>query len=262
LRKLLIAGNWKMNTLKSEASALASKIAGRAGEDEDIEVVLFPPFVFIDCVLETAKGTPTSVGGQNVFYESRGAYTGEISVAMLKDLGCSHVLVGHSERRRLLGETDGIVNRKIKQSLSGGLGPVFCIGETSQERKARETEEVLNRQIVYGLEGIGGKEIESVVIAYEPVWAIGTGISASARQAEEVHRYIRGVVGRFGGGRAAEAVRILYGGSVDPSNAAGFLSQEDIDGVLVGGASLSADTFCEIIRAALAVRALKAAAVS
>ena len=259
MRKLIIAGNWKMNTLKSEASTLASKIAGGTGADEDVEIVLFPPFVFLDCVIETLGGTPIAVGGQNVFYESRGAYTGEISVEMLRELGCSHVLVGHSERRRLLGETDNIVNRKIKQSIDGGLIPVFCIGETQREWKAGKTEEVLNRQIVYGLEGIGGKEIESIVIAYEPVWAIGTGISASARQVEEVHRYIRGVVGLFGGGRAASSVRILYGGSVDPSNAAGLLSKENIDGVLVGGASLSADAFCEIIQAALAVRALKEA---
>jgi triosephosphate isomerase len=259
VRKMIVAGNWKMNTLKKDASSLAQKIAGRAVEYEDVEVVLFPPFVFLDCVSETVQGTPIAIGGQNVFYESRGAYTGEISVAMLKDLGCSHVLVGHSERRRLLGETDNIVNRKIKQSFSGGLVPVFCIGETQREHKVGETEEVLNRQIVYGLEGIGGKEIESIVIAYEPVWAIGTGISASARQVEEVHRYIRDVVTRFGGGHAALSVRILYGGSVDPSNAAGLLSQENIDGVLVGGASLLEDAFCEIIQAALAVRAVKEA---
>jgi len=259
VRRLIVAGNWKMNTLKSEASVLASKIAGRSGADEDIEVVLFPPFVFLDCVRETVRGTPIAVGGQNVFYESHGAYTGEISVEMLRDLGCSHVLVGHSERRRFSGEKDNNINRKIKQSFSGGLIPVFCIGETQRERKAGETEEVLNRQIVYGLEGIGGTEIESIVIAYEPVWAIGTGISASARQVEDVHRYIRGVVGRFGGGRAASSVRILYGGSVNPSNAAGLLSKENIDGVLVGGASLSADAFCEIIQAALDVRALKEA---
>ena len=248
MRKNLIAGNWKMNTLKSSASVLASEIAAGAGED--IEVVLFPPFVFLDRVLEAVKGCPVEIGAQNVFYESLGAYTGEVSVAMLKDIGCSHVLVGHSERRRLLGETDGIINRKIKQALSGGLVPVFCIGETQGEREAGKTEETLNRQIVYGLEGIGGIEIESVVIAYEPVWAIGSGISASADQAEEVHRFIRSVVGRFGGGRSSLSVRILYGGSVNPSNAACLLSQEDIDGVLVGGASLSAGTFCEIIRAA------------
>ncbi|MBN2323115.1 MAG: triose-phosphate isomerase [Spirochaetes bacterium] len=259
MRKMILAGNWKMNTLKKEASGLASKIADGMRGDEDIEVIVFPPFVFIERVLDSVHAASVAVGGQDVFYESHGAYTGEISVPMLKDLGCTYVLVGHSERRRILGETDDVINRKIKRSFLGGLVPLFCIGETHDERKAGETEKVLNRQIVYGLEGIGGKEIESVVIAYEPVWAIGTGLSASVRQAEEVHRYIRDVVARFGGRRAAESMRILYGGSVTPANAAGLLSQENIDGVLVGGASLSADAFLGIIQAAFEVRVVKKA---
>jgi len=245
MRKPVIAGNWKMYKTRDEARALAQGIkeaaAGVAGK---VEVVLAPPFTALSTVEEAVRGTSIALSAQNVFWEPEGAYTGEISAKMLKDAGCSHVIVGHSERRQYFGETDQTVNGRTKAALAEGLVVILCVGETLEQREAGKTFEVLGRQLDGGLEDLG---LGDLIIAYEPVWAIGTGKTASNEQAQEAHAFIRQHLTQTMGAAAAGGVRILYGGSVKPDNVDGLMSQPDVDGALVGGASLKADSFSRII---------------
>jgi len=254
VRKMLIAGNWKMNKLRDEASVLVGEIVGGVRRHDEVDVAVCPPFVYLDMVVSACRESGVDVGAQDLYYETEGAYTGEISPPMLKSLGCRYVIVGHSERRNLFGETDRIVNKKLRAAYSAGLIPILCVGETLEQRDSSRAFEVLNGQITYGFEGIDDECIANTVIAYEPVWAIGTGQSASAAQAEEAHAYIRERVKDFTRGAIADSTRILYGGSVKPENALDLLKQQNIDGALIGGASLSAKSFCEIVRIAKALK--------
>jgi triosephosphate isomerase len=258
MRKTVIAGNWKMNLTPDEAGALAERLAGGAGRTTEVDVALFPPFPYLERVLRALSGSGIAVGAQNVAACERGACTGEVSADMLARVGCSLVLVGHSERRRYFGESDGDVNRKVRLCLGRGLTPLLCVGETLAEREAGRTEDVLNRQLVYGLQSVESEVIGRMIVAYEPVWAIGTGVSASGDQAEATHRFIRGVLERFAGAEAASGLRLLYGGSVSAGNAGELLSRENIDGALVGGASLDAHSFGAIVDAAVSTRAARA----
>ncbi len=249
-RKLFVAGNWKMNTSLAEARALAAGLAEKIGSVDSVDIAICPPFVYIPAVVEAVSGSNIAVGGQNLFYESNGAYTGETSTDMLKDVGCKYVILGHSERRHVIGETDEIVNRKVIKALADGLDVIFCVGELLAEREAGQTDEVVTRQVKIGLEAIDGAGLaDRLTIAYEPVWAIGTGKTATPDQAQEVHAMIRGLIGNIYDSQLAEAIRIQYGGSVKPSNAAELLGQSDVDGALVGGAALKVDDFAGIVNA-------------
>lgn len=250
----LIVGNWKMNRTASEAPSLVTRLLELVPAQLPVEVVLAPPFTSIPAVAQllAAANHRLSLGAQNAFWEDRGAYTGEVSVPMLADLGCRYVILGHSERRHLLGEQDEAVNKKVKAVLRHGLFPILCVGETLAERQHGQTEAVIRRQLDAGLDGVAGQELKNLTIAYEPVWAIGTGQAASVEQAAEVHRQIRSVIGAIGGmavGRA-EALRILYGGSVTAHNIGDLLSSREIDGALVGGACLDPEVFAKIINIA------------
>jgi len=253
MRKLFISGNWKMNTIMDQALELVDEIIKGLGGTSGVDIVICPPFVFIDRAVEQARSGKIQVGAQNVFYRGSGAYTGEISPAMLRSIGCTHVIVGHSERRSYFNESDTDVNKKIRISLAHGLIPIFCVGETLEQRNEGQTFDVLNHQLVYGLEGIDDTDIQTIIIAYEPVWAIGTGRSATGQQAEETHIFIRDILSNFTGSEVAEKIRIIYGGSVTPANAHVLLAQENIDGALIGGASLISSSFCEIVRTALSL---------
>lgn len=249
-RKPLIAGNWKMNTDAVSAAALAREILQRTSRLRTVDVAVFPPFPLIPAVLRVLDGSPIGVGGQDVSAESEGAFTGEVSATMLTSLGCGTVLVGHSERREYHLETDELVGRKVGRALEAGLVPIVCVGEKLGERDAGETFARVERQVSVGLGGLTAAQMDRVVIAYEPVWAIGTGRTATPAQAEEVHEFIRNLLaGRFGA-EVAAATRILYGGSVKPGNARELLSQKDVDGALVGGASLSGEGFAAIAESA------------
>jgi triosephosphate isomerase len=247
MRRVLIAGNWKMYKTVSAAVALVREIADglRGGAPE---VVVFPPFTALHAVAQAAKGTPVEVGAQNTHFAREGAFTGEVSPLMLKDVGCSHVLTGHSERRHVFGEDDEMVAKKTRAAVDAALVPIVCVGETLPEREARRTLEVVERQLERALRHLSADEAGRGVIAYEPVWAIGTGQVATPEQAQEVHAFIRKRLAVTHGDPVSAAVRILYGGSVKPDNIAGLMSQADVDGVLVGGASLSAASFLEIVR--------------
>jgi triosephosphate isomerase len=247
----LIVGNWKMNRTASEAPSLVARLLELLPAQLSVEVVLAPPFTSIPVVAQflAAANHRLSLGAQNVFWEDRGAYTGEVSVPMLTDLGCRYVILGHSERRHVLGEQDEAVNKKVKAVLRHGLFPILCVGETLAERQRGQTEEVIRRQIDTGLDGIARGDMKTFAIAYEPVWAIGTGQAARVEQAAEVHRQIRSLIeGKAAGG--AESLRILYGGSVTAQNIGDFLSSCEIDGALVGGACLDPEVFAKIIRIA------------
>jgi triosephosphate isomerase len=246
LRKL-IAGNWKMHTTLAEARELARGIVQGLGPAPTAEVTVAPPYTALAAVAEVLAGTPVRLAAQDVFWEEKGAYTGAISPVMLVDVGCSQVIIGHSERRQHFGETDATVNRKVKAALKAGLGPIVCVGETLAEREAGLTLKVVERQIQEGLAGLPADAASRLVIAYEPVWAIGTGRTATPAQAQEVHAFIRTFLPDLLG---TPQVRILYGGSVTPDNAAILLAEPDIDGALVGGASLKAASFLAIIAAA------------
>ncbi len=210
-----------------------------------------PPFTALSVVAEVLKGSVIKLGGQNLFWETEGAYTGEVSAAMLKGAGCSYVIIGHSERRQYFGETNATVNRKIKAALLGDLIPVLCVGESEAEREAVQTFSVVQEQLEEGLKGLGAHEVQGVTIAYEPVWAIGTGRTATRDQAQEVHKFIRTQIESACGNSIANDLRILYGGSVKPENIAGLMAMGDIDGALVGGASLDAESFAAIVRGSL-----------
>jgi len=256
MRKKIIAGNWKMFKTVPEAATLASGIkeglkkTGLPGCPEH-EVVLAPNFVSLAAVSGIIKGSPLVLAAQNLYWEREGAFTGEVSAGMLKSAGCTYVIIGHSERRLYFNETDEQLNKKIKAALSAGLKVIFCIGETGKERKENQTFPVVERQVKQGLKGIAETAMPSVVIAYEPVWAIGTGINATPEQAQEVHEYIRNRIEQLFSRKIAEGVTIQYGGSVNPANSEALMAQKDIDGALVGGASLKAESFLEIIQKGL-----------
>jgi triosephosphate isomerase len=250
MRRPFIAGNWKMNLNRAEAAALAKAVAVRAQDYPAVELAVFPPSVYIDAVREAVSGTPLGYGAQNVYPEPNGAFTGEISTAMLLDLGCKYVILGHSERRHILGETDADVNKKVLAALAAGLIPIVCVGELLAEREAGKTNDVIRRQFDGSLAGLSAEQMGRLVIAYEPVWAIGTGKVATPEQAEEVHRELRKIITDRYNAAIAQAVRIQYGGSVKASNAAELLAQENVDGALVGGASLKAEEFLGIVAAA------------
>ena len=247
MRRPFIAGNWKMNLDHKGAVALAREVASQAKRFDYVELAVFPPSVYVEAVAQVLQGTSIGWGVQNVYQRPNGAFTGEISVAMLQDLGCRYVILGHSERRQFLGETDEEVNRKLLAVLAGELTPIVCVGERLEQRESGETLEVIRRQVDGSLSGLSAEQMGRVVIAYEPVWAIGTGKTASPEQAEEVHLALRNILeGRYNK-QIAESVRIQYGGSVKADNAAKLLAQPNIDGALVGGASLKAGEFLGIV---------------
>jgi triosephosphate isomerase (TIM) len=247
MRRPLIAGNWKMNLDRASAVKLAEGIAEKAAGLDGVELAVFPPAVYACCVRKALEKSPVAWGLQNVYFQANGAFTGEISVAMLQDLGCRYVILGHSERRHILGETDQEVNKKTLAALSGGVSPVVCVGEKLDQRDAGQTMAVIDQQMTGSLAGVSAEQIRNVVIAYEPVWAIGTGRNATPEQAEEVHLGLRKFLANRYNKETADVVRILYGGSVKPSNARELLAQPDIDGALVGGASLTVDQFMGIV---------------
>jgi len=248
LRKPIIAGNWKMNKLTSEAVELAREVKNKTGTIADREIVLCPPFTVLSSVKEVIKGSSIKLGAQNMYWEVRGAYTGEVSPTMLKDIGCNYVILGHSERRQYFGETNETVNKKAKIAFSIGLIPIVCVGETLRQREKGETLTVIEEQVKTGLSGLTKEESKGLVVAYEPVWAIGTGKTATPEEAEEVQRFIRKLLGQMFGKENAQAIRILYGGSINPDNISVLMSCEDIDGGLIGGASLNVESFLKVVR--------------
>jgi triosephosphate isomerase (TIM) len=246
-RRPIIAGNWKMNKTSVEARELASKLIPLVSGAKDREIVLGPPFTSLQTVAEAIKNTNISLSAQNLYWEDKGAFTGEISAEMLLDLGCKYVIIGHSERRQYFGETDETVNKKVKQALKKGLGPILCVGETLSEREAGRLTEVISRQVTGGLKDITAEDMKKVVIAYEPVWAIGTGKTATPEQANEVHALIREKVKSLYTAEIAGGLRIQYGGSVTPENVSSLMAKPDIDGALVGGASLKPESFAALV---------------
>jgi triosephosphate isomerase len=252
MRTPLIAGNWKMNTDTAGARLLAGAIAQRAGEVEGVELLVCPPSVYLATVREAIGSAVVGLGAQNVYHEANGAFTGEISTAMLCDLGVKYVILGHSERRHILGETDADINKKTHAALKTGLRPIVCVGELLSEREAGQTAKVIRTQFTGSLEGVSAEQMLSVVVAYEPVWAIGTGKVATPEQAEEVHADLRKQLVEHYNAEIADKVRVLYGGSVKPDNAAELMSQPNVDGALIGGASLKAADFLAIAAASVA----------
>jgi len=253
MRKPFVAGNWKMNTDSRSSVELAKGVVDGSTElvGRDVDVAVCPPFVYLQAVARAVSSSSVAVGAQDVYYQAKGAFTGEISASMLKDTGCTYVLCGHSERRHVIGETDELINKKVTAAIGGGLLPILCVGELQSEREAGQTEEVVTRHIKKGLAGLSAEKVSAVTVAYEPVWAIGTGLTATPEQAQEVHEFIRGFLAEIYDGQLADEIRILYGGSVKADNAADLMGRADIDGVLVGGASLKVDDFVAIIEAAV-----------
>ncbi|HET54294.1 MAG TPA: triose-phosphate isomerase [Ignavibacteria bacterium] len=248
MRRKVVAGNWKMNMNLSGTIELLSAIKNELSKsDSKTEVIVCPPFTSLETAVTVVKGSSIKVGAQNMHYESDGAFTGEISADMLKSVGCEYVILGHSERRTLFGESDEMINKKVKKALSSGLKPIFCVGETLEERESNLTEKVVDNQVKNGLSGISEAELSELIIAYEPVWAIGTGKTASPKQAQEVHKFIRNLISKLYSNNLADNLVIQYGGSVKPDNAEELFSQPDIDGGLIGGASLKADSFISIV---------------
>lgn len=250
MRTPLVAGNWKMNLNKSEAVAVATAVAEGAGSVANAELAICPPAVYVDCVGAALSGSAVGLGAQNMYHEPEGAFTGEVSAAMLTDLGCKYVILGHSERRHILGETDEEISKKAVAAVAAGLVPIVCVGELLEEREAGKTQEVVASQFNGSLAGLSAEQVAGIVIAYEPVWAIGTGKVATPEQAQEVHADLRNLLTEGYNPEVAAAVRIQYGGSVKPDNAAELLAQPDIDGALVGGASLKAESLLAIGAAA------------
>lgn len=248
MRKLIIAGNWKLNHTEKEAVDLVTALRNNLMDFNTVDVVVCPTFTVLPVVHDVLLDSNIALGAQNVFWEDVGAFTGEISAPLLKDIGVQYVIIGHSERRQYFHETDETVNKKIKSALKHGLTPIVCVGEVLQEREDKKTFEVIEKQCTGGLVELTVEEIKKIIIAYEPVWAIGTGKTATPNQAQEVHKFIRGVLAKLYNEDVAQTIRIQYGGSVKPDNSAELMSQPDIDGALVGGASLKADSFSEIIK--------------
>lgn len=251
MRRPFIAGNWKMNLNRASAVALAEGVAKESAKVEGADLAVCPPSCYLDAVGKALAGSKVALGAQNMYFEKDGAFTGELSAAMLLDLGCKYVILGHSERRHILGETDAIINKKTVAALAAGLIPIVCVGELLSEREAGQTMAVIQRQFDGSLAGISADQMKTIVIAYEPVWAIGTGKVATPQQAEEVHLGLRKLVAQRYNTGIADVVRMQYGGSVKPDNAAELLKQPNIDGALVGGAALKVDQFLGIVAGAL-----------
>lgn len=250
-RKFLIAGNWKMHKLSGETANLAGEVSNylRENSSENIEVLVCPTFINIGAARDAAKGSNLKVGAQNCHYETQGAFTGEVSPDMIKDVGCEYVIVGHSERRQIFGEKNDFINKKVHAGLAAGLKVILCVGETLGERTEGKTNEIIKSQLLGGLEALSPDTVDEIVIAYEPVWAIGTGVVAEPQQADEAHNYIRNLlIENFG--IKAEDIPILYGGSMKPSNADSLLKLKNVNGGLIGGASLKSDDFIGIIKIA------------
>jgi len=247
-RTPMLAGNWKMHGTVSESVALVEDLLARVGDVADREVLVAPPFTSLHAVAERLEGTRVRLAGQNMHWEDKGAFTGEVSAPMLRAVGCTHVILGHSERRQFFGETDTSVAHKVRAALRHGLTAIVCVGEQLAEREESRTLAVIDSQIRGALEGLAPGDFAHLLIAYEPVWAIGTGKVATCDQAEEVHRTIRDIVAELAGASVAEGVRILYGGSVKPDNIDALMREPDVDGALVGGASLKGEDFARIVR--------------
>ncbi|MFC1888982.1 triose-phosphate isomerase [Thermodesulfobacteriota bacterium] len=248
MRTALIAGNWKMNKTPNEAVAFTAQFIQNVEGCEDVGVVIAPPATALTSMAVALKGTNILLAAQNVHWEESGAYTGEISAGMLAEIGCRYVIVGHSERRQFFGETNETVNKRIKAVLNENMSTILCVGELLEERKSERTEAVIEEQVREGLDGINPDEMNNIVVAYEPVWAIGTGETATPDQAQHVHAFIRRLIKDLYDSSIAEEIRIQYGGSVKPSNAAELMAQPDVDGALVGGASLDPESFAGIVR--------------
>lgn len=251
MRTTVIAGNWKMNNDLKESEKLIIELKNLLNNEKpNCEVIICPPFTSLSEAAKLVHGSVIKLGAQNMHFEENGAYTGEVSAAMLKSVGCEYVILGHSERRHIFGESDEVINKKIKKALSAGLKPIFCVGELLEERENGTTNDVVKKQVLKGLTGVSADEMKNIIIAYEPVWAIGTGKTASPAQAQEVHEFIRDLIEIDYSLEVANDLVIQYGGSVKPDNAKELLSQKDIDGALVGGACLKADSFMGIIKGA------------
>jgi triosephosphate isomerase len=247
-RKPLIAGNWKMFKTCPEAVETAATLVKLVAGTTDMDVMIAPPFTALAPVSDVVRGSSVSLGAQNLFWETQGAFTGEISPGMLVSAGCTYVIIGHSERRQHFNETDETVNKRIRAALNNDLIPVMCVGETEKERESKDTFSVLDKQVKKGLEGFSSNDLKRLVIAYEPVWAIGTGRTATSGQAQEVHQFLRSMIEKSFGNMLAKSIRILYGGSVKPNNIKELMAMPDVDGALVGGASLDPETFSKIVR--------------
>ena len=248
MRTPIIAGNWKLNKTVSEAVSLTTDLAKLVDNISDVEIVVAPVFTALSNVHDVINGSNIQLAAQDLYWEDSGAFTGEVSAPMLKDVGCDYVIIGHSERRQYFGETNETVNQKVKAALSHQLKPIICVGELLEERETGKTESVIEDHVKGGIGDLTESEMESCVIAYEPVWAIGTGKTATPDQAQEVHSFIRDILEDCYSGKLASKIRIQYGGSVKPENAAELMSQQDVDGALVGGASLDAESFSEIVK--------------
>lgn len=250
MRRTVIAGNWKMNKTNKEAVEVLSKLKALVKDEKDVDVVIGAPFTCLADAVKAVEGSNIKIAAENVYPEIEGAYTGEISPKMLKDIGVTYVIIGHSERREYFKETDEFINRKVKIALENEITPILCVGEKLEERERGETIKIVSKQVKYGLIGITKEEAPKIIVAYEPVWAIGTGKTATPEIAQETHKEIRKVLVELFGEKVAEEMTIQYGGSMKPENAKELLVQEDIDGGLIGGASLKAESFYEIIKAA------------
>ena len=256
MRRIFVAGNWKMNLSLAGTRGLVEALKKAVGAEKRLDVAVAPPFVYLAAAVEAARDSVITVAAQDVYFETEGAFTGEVSPAMLLDVGCTWTIVGHSERRHVLGETDDLIAKKVKASLDAGLKVILCVGELLEEREAGRTRDVVRTQVVKGLFDLSAETLADVVIAYEPVWAIGTGVTAKPGDANEVHGFIRGLLSEKFGDALAADMTIQYGGSVKPENAAELMGQPEVDGALVGGASLKAGPFVEIIRGTLAAKGL------
>ncbi len=248
MRRPFIAGNWKMNNTASETLFLAKELKERLSGINDVDIAVFPPFTSIKTASDVLSGSNIKVGAQNMYFEDKGAFTGEVSAAMIKEAGAELVILGHSERRNIFGETNELISKKLKKAVNSGLRPILCIGEKLEEREAGKTEEVLENQLKGSLAGINEEEMENIVIAYEPVWAIGTGKTATPEQAESAHKFVREVISEIYSDSTAENTIIQYGGSVKPENIDELMASPNIDGALVGGASLKAESFERIVK--------------
>ncbi len=250
-RKYFIAGNWKMNKTAAEATALINGIKEKIGTQDKVDVAVCPPFTALDAASKALAGSTIKLGAENMHYEANGAFTGEIAADMLKEFACTYVILGHSERREYFKECNCLINKKVKAVLANGMKPILCVGEKLEEREAEKTLDVVSEQTIKGLEGISAEDAKNVVIAYEPVWAIGTGKTATPAMAQEVHAAIRKILTDLFGADVAESIQILYGGSMKPENADALLAEKDIDGGLIGGAALKADSFVALVESAL-----------
>lgn len=251
MRKKVIAGNWKMNKNLNESLSLIKEIKLAAlNLSGKADVIICPPFTSLETGANLLKESPVKLGAQNMHFEESGAFTGEISASMLKSVGCEYVILGHSERRAIFNESNEMINKKVKKALSSGLKPIFCVGETLEERESNRTEKIIEIQIIEGLKDISDNDMKNIIIAYEPVWAIGTGKTATPQQAEDVHVFIRNLVKKLYSAAISDKTIIQYGGSVKPDNSKELLSMPDIDGALVGGACLKADSFIDIVKSA------------